>query len=162
VPGCRSVRRCSQLISPFFLTALHSARLTCLAHPAWLQPQSPEAYANLASAYKDCGRHDEALESYRQALQLRSDFPEAFANYVHSLMCVCEWGDRPALFSRQAAARTGGPRGGDACQSLLVVLSLLLEVAAGGVYCGSHALSLPPQLTDVNVPPALPRPTLQA
>ena len=28
------------------------------------------------------------------------DFPEAFANYVHSLQCVCEWAERPALFAR--------------------------------------------------------------
>lgn len=67
-----------------------------------LQPQSPEAYANLASALKDCGRHDEALGSYRAALRLRPDFPEAFANYAHSLQCVCEWADRPALFARCA------------------------------------------------------------
>lgn len=49
------------------------------------------------------GRHDEAIVSYRQALSLRSDFPEAFANYVHSLQCVCEWRDRPALFVRLEA-----------------------------------------------------------
>lgn len=73
------------------------------------QPQSPEAYANLASAVKDCGRHDEAIGSYRQALALRPDFPEAFANYVHSLQCVCDWQDRPALFARWvAAARAPG------------------------------------------------------
>ena len=30
------------------------------------QPQSPEAYANLASAFKDSGRHDEAINTYRQ------------------------------------------------------------------------------------------------
>lgn len=36
----------------------------------------------------------------QQALALRTDFPEAFANLVHSLQCVCEWADRPALFQR--------------------------------------------------------------
>lgn len=40
--------------------------------------------------------------SYRQALTLRADFPEAFANYVHSLQCVCEWQERPKMFERWA------------------------------------------------------------
>ncbi len=53
-----------------------------------LQPDLPEAHANLASAYKDAARHDAAIVSYRRALELRSDFPEAFANLVHSLQ-VC-------------------------------------------------------------------------
>lgn len=139
------------------------------APPPCLQPQSPEAYANLASALKDCGRHDEALVAYRQSLHLKPDFPEvgavrgrwprarglasgpsgsganahsrqqmhtgrcqmltqslrrllcspdaparrppqAFANYVHSLQCVCEWRDRPALFARHVG-RAGGVLG---------------------------------------------------
>jgi protein O-GlcNAc transferase len=74
--------------------------IQCYEHVMYLQPQSPEAYANLASAYKDCGRHDEAISSYRQALSLRPSFPDAHANLVHSLQCVCEWGDRPQLFAR--------------------------------------------------------------
>jgi protein O-GlcNAc transferase len=52
------------------------------------------------SAYKDCGRHDEAIVCYRAALRLRPDFPDAFANLMHSLQCVCDWADRPALFAR--------------------------------------------------------------
>ena len=114
---------------------------------ACLQPQSPEAYANLASAYKDCGRHDEALGSYRQALHLRSDFPEAFANYVHSLMCVCEWGDRPALFARQAAADAReAPRG--AC----VACGAAVAAKNSGQRSVSCACSpfFPTQLTRVN------------
>ena len=43
------------------------------------------------------------MRSYRRALALRPDFPEAFANLVHSLQCVCEWRDRPALFARMEA-----------------------------------------------------------
>ena len=35
-----------------------------------------------------------------QALALRPDFPEAFANLVHSLQCICDWSDRPSLFLR--------------------------------------------------------------
>ncbi len=47
------------------LHAIHQPlRVTCLR--LLLQPQSPEAYANLASAFKDSGRHDEAINTYRQ------------------------------------------------------------------------------------------------
>jgi protein O-GlcNAc transferase len=41
--------------------------------------------------------------SYKRALALRADFPEAFANLVHSLQCVCDWAERPALFLRLEA-----------------------------------------------------------
>ena len=41
--------------------------------------------------------------AYRRALALRPDFPEAFANLVHSLQCVCDWNDRAALFARLEA-----------------------------------------------------------
>lgn len=74
--------------------------IACYEHVSLLQAESPEAHANLASAYKDAGRQDTAIISYRKALQLRPDFPEAFANLVHSLQCVCEWKDRPQLFQR--------------------------------------------------------------
>jgi protein O-GlcNAc transferase len=68
-----------------------------------LQPDSPEGAANLGSSYKDAARHDAAIAAYRRALALRGDFPEAFANLVHSLQCVCEWGDRGRLFQRLEA-----------------------------------------------------------
>ena len=74
--------------------------IACYEHVALLQAESAEAHANLASCYKDAARQDTAITSYRRALQLRPDFPEAFANLVHSLQCVCEWRDRPALFQR--------------------------------------------------------------
>lgn len=44
-----------------------------------------QGHANLASAFKDAARQDAAIASYRRALVLRPDFPEAFANLVHSL-----------------------------------------------------------------------------
>lgn len=44
-----------------------------------------QGHANLASAFKDAARQDAAIASYRRALALRPDFPEAFANLVHSL-----------------------------------------------------------------------------
>ena len=74
--------------------------IACYEHVASLQSESHDAHANLASAYKDAARQDVAISSYKRALQLRPDFPEAFANLVHSLQCVCEWRDRPQLFQR--------------------------------------------------------------
>lgn len=50
-----------------------------------MQPEVAEGHANLASAYKDATRQDVAIASYRNALELRPDFPDAFANLVHSL-----------------------------------------------------------------------------
>lgn len=78
---------------------VHEA-IACYEHVALLQAESPEAHANLASAYKDAARQDTAITSYQRALQLRPDFPEAFANLVHSMQCVCDWTDRPQLFAR--------------------------------------------------------------
>uniref|UniRef100_A0A061RFK4 protein O-GlcNAc transferase n=2 Tax=Tetraselmis sp. GSL018 TaxID=582737 RepID=A0A061RFK4_9CHLO len=74
--------------------------IQCYEQVATLQPESPEAHANLASTYKDSARHDLAIVSYKRALALRPDFPEAFANLVHSLQCVCSWTDRQKLFQR--------------------------------------------------------------
>lgn len=59
--------------------------------------------ANVAAAYKDAARHDQAITAYMRALQLKPDFPEAFANLVHSLQSVCEWRDRAVLFQRLEA-----------------------------------------------------------
>ena len=55
-----------------------------------------EGHANLASAYKDATRQDVAIASYRNALALRPDFPEAFANLVHSLQV----GPPPPVYRR--------------------------------------------------------------
>eukprot|EP00213_Chloropicon_mariensis_P007060 CAMPEP_0197476648 /NCGR_PEP_ID=MMETSP1309-20131121/9243_1 /TAXON_ID=464262 /ORGANISM="Genus nov. species nov., Strain RCC998" /LENGTH=1051 /DNA_ID=CAMNT_0043017065 /DNA_START=357 /DNA_END=3509 /DNA_ORIENTATION=- len=74
--------------------------IACFQQVRMLQPDSPEAHANLASAYKDCGKHDYAIVEYRQALILRKDLPDAFANYVHSMQCICDWTDRDELFVR--------------------------------------------------------------
>ena len=77
-----------------------SESIQCHEQVATLQPDSPEAQANLASAYKDSARHDLAITAYRQALNLRPDFPEAFANMVHSLQCICDWSEREQMFQR--------------------------------------------------------------
>ena len=50
-----------------------------------------DAYANLAAAYSDGGRVDDAITCYRKALALRPDFPDAFANLVFALAAVCDW-----------------------------------------------------------------------
>ena len=66
---------------------IHSAvtvMRTIVDSPALLQ-----GHANLASAFKDAARQDAAIASYRRALALRPDFPEAFANLVHSLQVGC-------------------------------------------------------------------------
>ena len=91
------------MVAGCFVQGRAAEATACYEHVATLQPDSAEAQANLASAYKDSARQDTAITAYRRALQLRPDFPEAFANLVHSLQCVCEWMDRPALFARLEA-----------------------------------------------------------
>jgi protein O-GlcNAc transferase len=74
--------------------------IACFQQVRFLQPDSAEAHANLASAYKDCGKHDYAIVEYRQALNMRADLPDVFANYVHSMQCICDWTDRNNLIAR--------------------------------------------------------------
>ncbi|KAJ4946666.1 hypothetical protein NE237_005541 [Protea cynaroides] len=46
-----------------------------------------------------CSGHVElAIKSYKQALLLRPDFPEATCNLLHTLQCVCDWEDRDSKF----------------------------------------------------------------
>lgn len=147
VLGIACAARCTCVVA-LCCSCVLTRPYVCATSRGLVQPQSPEAYANLASAFKDSGRHDEAINTYRQvstgqqlaaigraaaphsccvtllvtpnaqlpiscpllflqALALRADFPEAFANLVHSLQCVCEWADRPALFKRWAAVGSG-------------------------------------------------------
>ena len=70
----------------------------CYSHVANLRPNCPETQKDAASAQKDLGRLDEAIVFYRRALGVKPDMPDAYANLVHSLMCVCEWGHRTELF----------------------------------------------------------------
>ena len=74
--------------------------IACYEHVSLLQPDSAESHANLASAYKDAARHDAAIAAYTKALELREDFPDAFANLVHSLQCICSWRNRNQMFQR--------------------------------------------------------------
>lgn len=41
----------------------------------------------------------QAITCYRKALSLRPDFPDAFANLVHSLVFVCDWSNRDRDFA---------------------------------------------------------------
>lgn len=41
----------------------------------------------------------QAISCYRKALELRPDFPDAFANLVHSLVFVCDWSSREQNFA---------------------------------------------------------------
>ncbi|KAJ6291966.1 hypothetical protein OIU76_023955 [Salix suchowensis] len=45
------------------------------------------------------GHVDAAIKSYRKALLLRPDFPEATCNLLHTLQCVCCWEDRDKMFN---------------------------------------------------------------
>lgn len=63
-----------------------------------LHPTS-ETCMDLAAAYKDTARHDDAIASYSQALKNNPNSPEALANLVHSMQCVCDWRDRGTLMA---------------------------------------------------------------
>lgn len=41
----------------------------------------------------------QAIACYRKALTLRPEFPDAFANLVHSLVFVCDWSNRDKNFA---------------------------------------------------------------
>jgi hypothetical protein len=49
------------------------------------------------------GHVEAAIKSYEQALALRTDFPEATCNLLHTLQCVCDWDDRDKKFSEVEA-----------------------------------------------------------
>jgi protein O-GlcNAc transferase len=84
-----------------------------------IRPTFADAYSNLGSTYKDGGQVLEAILCYRRcvvyvhatgysqialcvlrALQLKPEFPDAFANLVHSLMFICDWSTRSEDFAR--------------------------------------------------------------
>jgi tetratricopeptide (TPR) repeat protein len=45
-----------------------------------LQPQAYAAWFNLGNAYAKSGQYDKAIESFKQALSINSDYPEAWFN----------------------------------------------------------------------------------
>ena len=42
---------------------------------------------------QDSGNIPEAIQSYKTALKLKPDFPDAFCNLSHCLQIVCDWTD---------------------------------------------------------------------
>lgn len=49
---------------------------------------------------KDSGNIPEAIGSYRTALKLKPDFPDAYCNLAHCLQIVCDWSDYEARMKR--------------------------------------------------------------
>lgn len=90
-PDAKGVQQ-RTLAHPRNMRLIHA--LTCSAHRRNKHKIIPE---------RSSAMQDVAVAAYRRALALRPDFPEAFANLVHSLQCVCDWTDRPALFARLEA-----------------------------------------------------------
>ena len=45
---------------------------------------------------QDSGNIPEAIQSYRTALKLKPNFPDAFCNLAHCLQIVCDWTDYPS------------------------------------------------------------------
>lgn len=43
--------------------------------------------------FQDSGNIPEAIQSYRTALKLKPDFPDAYCNLAHCLQIVCDWTD---------------------------------------------------------------------
>merc|ERR1719341_769446 len=60
---------------------------------SYFTPAFADAHSNLASVHKDSGNIPEAIQSYRTALKLKPDFPDAYCNLAHCLQIVCDWTD---------------------------------------------------------------------
>ena len=49
---------------------------------------------------QDSGNIPEAIQSYRTALKLKPDFPDAYCNLAHCLQIVCDWTDYEARMKK--------------------------------------------------------------
>lgn len=49
---------------------------------------------------QDSGNTPEAIQSYRTALKLKPDFPDAYCNLAHCLQIVCDWTDYEARMKK--------------------------------------------------------------
>uniref|UniRef100_A0A8D3BKP7 UDP-N-acetylglucosamine--peptide N-acetylglucosaminyltransferase 110 kDa subunit n=1 Tax=Scophthalmus maximus TaxID=52904 RepID=A0A8D3BKP7_SCOMX len=62
-----------------------------------ISPTFADAYSNMGNTLKemqdDSGNIPEAIASYRTALKLKPDFPDAYCNLAHCLQIVCDWTD---------------------------------------------------------------------
>jgi len=50
--------------------------------------------------FQDSGNIPEAIQSYRTALKLKPDFPDAYCNLAHCLQIVCDWTDYEARMKK--------------------------------------------------------------
>lgn len=65
--------------------------LQCYTRAIHINPAFADAHSNLASIHKDSGSIPEAISSYRMALKLKTDFPDAFCNLAHCLQVRRHW-----------------------------------------------------------------------
>lgn len=49
---------------------------------------------------QDSGNIPEAIQSYRTALRLKPDFPDAYCNLAHCQQIVCDWTDYDARMKK--------------------------------------------------------------
>src|SRR5260370_39568405 len=57
------------------------------------KPDFPEAAYNLGNARRELGDLAGAIAAYRNALQLRPEYADAFSQVVHHRALACDWGD---------------------------------------------------------------------
>jgi len=53
-------------------------------------------WAECMTFFQDSGNIPEAIQSYRTALKLKPDFPDAYCNLADCLQTVCDWSDYEA------------------------------------------------------------------
>lgn len=63
----------------------------CFDRAAELQPRFADAHFNLGHVNALLGRHDDALRSYRTALELQPDSPACQAGLLTQMQHVCDW-----------------------------------------------------------------------
>lgn len=71
-----------------FVVSLRSAHFSKLAIKA--NPVLAEAYSNLGNVYKERGQLQQALESYRHAVQLKPDFIDGYVNLAAALVAAAD------------------------------------------------------------------------
>ncbi|XP_039287268.1 UDP-N-acetylglucosamine--peptide N-acetylglucosaminyltransferase 110 kDa subunit [Nilaparvata lugens] len=75
-------------------------------HHSMLYPLSHDFRKAIAARHanlcleKDSGNIPEAIQSYRTALKLKPDFPDAYCNLAHCLQIVCDWTDYEARMKK--------------------------------------------------------------
>jgi protein O-GlcNAc transferase len=80
--------------------------IRCYTRAIQINPAFADAHSNLASIHKDTGNITEAVQSYRTALKLKQDFPDAFCNLAHCLQIVCDWTEYDARLKKVVAIVT--------------------------------------------------------